>query len=54
MSGGHDAPKPPEPALREDQAKGPRDMKDIPRVSSDIAYWSQEFSVSGRPRFANF
>ena len=49
MSEHHDAPKAHEPhAIREDHAKGPRDLKEInPKVSSDIAYWSKEFGVSG-------
>ncbi len=50
MSEHHDAPKAHEPhALHQDHpTKGPHDPKDInPKMSSDIAYWSKEFGVTG-------
>ena len=50
MSEHHDAPKGHQAhALHEDNAvKGPHDPKQInPKISSDIAYWSKEFSVTG-------
>jgi len=50
MSQHHDAPKVHEAhALNEDHAtKGPHDPKEInPKMSSDIAYWSKEFGVTG-------
>ena len=50
MSEHHDSPKSHEAhALHQDQAaKGPHDPKEInPKMSSDIAYWSKEFGVSG-------
>src|ERR1035437_6010858 len=50
MSEHHDAPKAHEPhALHQDHAtKGPNNPKEInPKMSSDIAYWSKEFGVSG-------
>jgi hypothetical protein len=32
----------------EHAAKGPHDLKEInPKMSSDIAYWSKEFGVTG-------
>jgi hypothetical protein len=35
-------------ALHEDHSKGPSDPKEInPKLSSDIAYWSKEFGISG-------
>ena len=35
-------------ALHEEHAKGPHDPKNInPKLSSDIAYWSKEFGVTG-------
>ena len=51
MSEHHDAPKAHEPhAIHQDQApKGPSDPKEInPKLSSDIAYWSQEFGITGQ------
>ena len=50
MSEHHSAPKAHEPhAPHEDKATaGPHDPKEInPKMSSDIAYWSKEFGVSG-------
>lgn len=49
MSEHHDGPKTHEPhALHEDHEKGPSNLKEInAKVSSDIAYWSKEFGVSG-------
>jgi hypothetical protein len=50
MSEHHDAPKGHEAhAVHEEHAtKGPHDPKMInPKLSSDIAYWSKEFGVSG-------
>jgi hypothetical protein len=50
MSEHHDAPKAHEPhALHQDHpTKGPHDSKEInPKMSSDIAYWSKEFGVTG-------
>jgi len=33
---------------QEEHAKGPHDPKEInPKLSSDIAYWSKEFGVTG-------
>jgi hypothetical protein len=45
----HDTPKSHEPhAIHEEQSKGPHDPKEInPKMSSDIAYWSKEFGVTG-------
>ncbi len=35
-------------ALHEETTKGPHDPKEInPKMSSDIAYWSKEFGVTG-------
>ena len=35
-------------AVHEEAAKGPHDPKVInPKLSSDIAYWSKEFGVTG-------
>jgi hypothetical protein len=49
MSEHHDAPAAHEPHARhEDHIKGPHDPKEInPKMSSDIAYWSKEFGVTG-------
>ena len=50
MSEHHDAPKSHEAhALHEaPAATGPHDPKEInPKMSSDIAYWSKEFGVTG-------
>ena len=50
MSEQHDAPKGHDAhAAHEDHAaKGPNDPKEInPKMSSDIAYWSKQFGVSG-------
>jgi hypothetical protein len=49
MTEHHNGPKVHEPhALHEEQAKGPHDPKEInPKMTSDIAYWSKEFGVSG-------
>ena len=50
MSEHHDAPKGHQAqALHEDHAaKGPHNPKEInPKMSSDIAYWSKEFGVTG-------
>ena len=50
MSEHHDAAQGHEAhALHEDHAaKGPHDPKEInPKMSSDIAYWSKEFGVTG-------
>ncbi|HEV2646136.1 MAG TPA: DUF3606 domain-containing protein [Acidobacteriaceae bacterium] len=53
MSEHHDSqkatPKAHEPhALHEEHTKGPHDPKQInPKLSSDIAYWSKEFHISG-------
>ena len=50
MSEHHDAPKGHDAhAAHEDHAaKGPNDPKEInPNMSSDIAYWSKQFGVSG-------
>jgi hypothetical protein len=34
--------------VHEDHAKGPHNPKEInPKMSSDIAYWSKEFGVTG-------
>ena len=44
-----DAPKVDEPhTIHEEHAKGPHDLKEInPKMTSDIAYWSKEFGVTG-------
>ena len=35
-------------ALHEEHTKGPHDPKNInPKLASDIAYWSNEFGVTG-------
>jgi Protein of unknown function (DUF3606) len=49
MSEYRDAPKAHEPhPLHEEHAKGPHDLKEInPKMTSDIAYWSKEFGVTG-------
>ena len=50
MSQHHDDAKVHEPhALKEDNStKGPHNPKEInPKMASDIAYWSQEFGVTG-------
>jgi len=49
MSEHHDTPKAHEAhAIQEVHAKGPHDPKEInPKMSSDIAYWSKEFGVTG-------
>jgi hypothetical protein len=50
MSEHHDAAKGHEAhSLHQDHnAKGPHDPKEInPKMSSDIAYWSKEFGVTG-------
>jgi len=50
MSEHHGAPKSHDPhAIHEDHAaKGPHDLKEInPKMASDIAFWSKEFSVTG-------
>ena len=49
MSEHHDVPAAHEPHSRqEDHIKGPHDPKEInPKMSSDIAYWSKEFGVTG-------
>jgi hypothetical protein len=49
MSEHRDAPKVHEPhTIHEDHAKGPHDLKEInPKMTSDIAYWSKEFGVTG-------
>jgi Protein of unknown function (DUF3606) len=49
MSQHHNAPKVHEPhTLHEEPAKGPHDLKEInPKMTSDIAYWSKEFGVTG-------
>ena len=49
MSEHHNAPKDHAPhALHEEHTKGPHDPKTInPKLSSDIAYWSKEFGVTG-------
>ena len=50
MSQHHGDPKVHEAhALKEEHAtKGPHDPKEInPKMSSDIAYWSKEFGVTG-------
>ncbi len=49
MTEHHDVPAAHEPHTRhEDHIKGPHDPKEInPKMSSDIAYWSKEFNVTG-------
>src|ERR1700761_4434486 len=49
MSKHDQAPKIHEPhAIKEEHAKGPHDLKEInPKMTSDIAYWSKEFGVTG-------
>ena len=50
MTEHHDAPRGHTAhAVHEDHAaKGPHDPKEInPKMSSDIAYWSKEFGVTG-------
>ena len=50
MSEHHDSPKAHDAhAIHEEHAaKGPHDLKEInPKMSSDIAYWSKEFGVTG-------
>src|ERR1035437_3665006 len=49
MSEHHDAPKAHEPhTVHEEHTKGPNNPKEInPKMSSDIAYWSKEFNVTG-------
>jgi hypothetical protein len=49
MSEHRDAPKTHDPhTLHENHIKGPHDPREInPKMSSDIAYWSKEFGVSG-------
>ncbi len=50
MSEHHDSPKSQAPhAMHEVQpTKGPNNPKEInPKMASDIAYWSKEFSVTG-------
>jgi hypothetical protein len=49
MSEHHDTPAAHEPhAHHEDHIKGPHDPKEInPKITSDIAYWSKEFGVTG-------
>ena len=50
MSEHHDAPKAhePHPLHQDHPTKGPHDPKEInPKMSSDIAYWSKEFGVTG-------
>ena len=49
MSENHSKPKEHAPhALHEEHTKGPHDPKIInPKMTSDIAYWSKEFNVSG-------
>ena len=49
MSEHHSTPKEhAPPAIHEEHTKGPHDPKVInPKLSSDIAYWSKEFGVSG-------
>jgi hypothetical protein len=49
MSEHRDAPKVHEPhTIHEEHAKGPHDLKEInPKMTSDIAFWSKEFGVTG-------
>jgi hypothetical protein len=49
MTEHHDAPKTHEPhAPHQERVKGPHDPKEInPKMTSDIAYWSKEFGVTG-------
>jgi hypothetical protein len=48
MPENHAAPKHEAHAIHQDRAKGPNDPKDInPKMASDIAYWSQQFGVTG-------
>ena len=50
MSEHHDAAKGHEahPLHEDHAAKGPHDPREInPKMSSDIAYWSREFGVTG-------
>ncbi len=49
MSEHHDAPKEHAPhAPHEEHTKGPHDPAIInPKLSSDVAYWSKEFGVTG-------
>ena len=49
MSEHHHEPKEHAPhAVHEEESKGPHDPKVInPKLSSDIAYWSKEFGVTG-------
>ena len=49
MSEHHDVPAAHAPHARhEDHVKGPHDPKEIdPKMTSDIAYWSKEFGVTG-------
>jgi len=50
MSEHHDAAKGHEahPLHEDHAAKGPHDPREInPKMSSDIAYWSKEFGVTG-------
>ena len=50
MSEHHDSPKSlvPHAPHEEPAAKGPHDPKEInPKMTSDIAYWSKEFDVTG-------
>jgi hypothetical protein len=49
MSENYHVPAAHEPHTRhEDHIKGPHDLKEInPKMSSDIAYWSKEFGVTG-------
>ena len=49
MSEHHDIPKAHEAhAIQEVHAKGPHDPREInPKMSSDIAYWSKEFGITG-------
>jgi len=49
MSEHYDVPAAHEPHARhEDHFKGPHDPKEInPKMTSDIAYWSKNFGVTG-------
>jgi len=49
MSEHYDAPAAHEPHARHEyHIKGPHDPKEInPKMTSDIAYWSKEFGVTG-------
>jgi hypothetical protein len=49
MSEHHDAPKAHEAhAIQEVHPKSPHDPREVnPKMSSDIAYWSKEFGVTG-------